>query len=254
MDRTSNGRCKEARVVKKGMKGMVLVGEHVTVAQQKRAVLFEMEHIGLQARARFFEATREVVADGGAELARVQYVKHCIGLPPAQFLPRVLKKNQDIEKIMKLDERIHESVLDALTGGSVAFDQGMLDLVKAAADKGMGAGALSCFEERDAIRIAQCFDLEAAGIRWVGREPDATEVPSTDAWLRLARKVQAPPSLCVALVSSAAACHAALAAGIRTFVLPDPFTTHQDFGGCEAIFEPWTPEAAQQVLGVLESF
>jgi hypothetical protein len=45
------------------------------------------------------------------------------------------------------------------------------------------------------------------------------------------------PHRCFALVSTGAACHAALSVDLRVTAVADEFTSAQDFGGAEAVAE-----------------
>ena len=61
--------------------------------------------------------------------------------------------------------------------------------------------------------------------------------PGANLWLRLAENMMIPPSRCVAIATSAASCKAAIAAKMRSVVIPDKFTAFQDFGGADVVFD-----------------
>ena len=64
--------------------------------------------------------------------------------------------------------------------------------------------------------------------------PSADQIyPTAETWSKLAHHCGLAPRRCVALVSSAGACRAALAAGMRCIGVPDEFTAYQYFGGAD---------------------
>ena len=87
-------------------------------------------------------------------------------------------------------------------------------------------------------------DLYAYGCR------DAV-FPRADTWLKVAKAMSKSPRQCVAVVSSKAACKSALSSGIRCIVVPDSFTTFQDFGGADGVYDSFEDIPVDEVLDAM---
>ena len=66
--------------------------------------------------------------------------------------------------------------------------------------------------------------------------------------LKIAKAMSKSPRVCIALVSSMASCKSALSAGMRCVALPDAFTSFQDFGGADVVYEHGDEVAIEELL------
>ena len=79
------------------------------------------------------------------------------------------------------------------------------------------------------------------------------DFPTADAWLKIAKQLGTKPQLCIVLASRSTACKAALSAGMRCIVIPDQYTSFQDFGGADFVVDEAEPSVVETVLELVRS-
>lgn len=143
-----------------------------------------------------------------------------------------------------------ECGLEAEAAATMAAE-GVVDLL-AAYEKGEGkavAGvpvlakssarvvAVTWMPESTAQSLVSSLGLEALGIQLVCVESAASSFPDADTWIKAARLGEGSVRSFVAVVDNNAACQSALSAGFRCLVVPDEYTSFQDFGGADGVLE-----------------
>jgi HAD superfamily hydrolase (TIGR01509 family) len=206
------------------------------------ALLFELEGVALPVRPVLFEAAR----------ARHSALNHAvfsrctgpISTLSAQLYQALGKTGSDGD----LAAALNNAVTERLSANKLTLNAGLEKLLKAAAQRGIPAAALTGLPESVAQAAFAATGLESRGIQLFVFSDEEKLFPRADAWLKAAKQLGKTPRFCVALGSSQSACKTALSAGMRTVAVPDAFTGHHDFGGADMIIDSWDDVSASGLL------
>ena len=142
-------------------------------------------------------------------------------------------------------------VLEEYFGDSPQPAEGLPALIAAAEQNRAGIGFLSWQSEEKARALMAKAGLSGERKRLFTFPEITHEFPGADHWLKAAKQSGCDARCCVTLVSSHASCRAALAAGMRCAVVPDSYTSFQDFGGADFVADRWIDlKAADLLAGV----
>jgi beta-phosphoglucomutase-like phosphatase (HAD superfamily) len=220
-----------------------MAGKTKPVARERKpaggapcAVLFELENVTAGGRGIVYETVKRVLGEKGIEVTHSVFVRHCLELPPAGFLPRLLaiRKKDNISR-SKLLAEIAGGISQSFHDGNQKLDKGLAKLIHDAFAHGFRVGCLSGLSEDVAGPLAERLGLPALGVRLMVHGDNHKRFPSPDDWLKLAKSAGVQPTRCVALVTSAVATRSAMAAGMRVLALPDSFTAFEDFSGADFV-------------------
>jgi beta-phosphoglucomutase-like phosphatase (HAD superfamily) len=203
-------------------------------SQSFKAIIFELEYVALQARVREYAAIARVMAARGVELTPVLYARVCLHRTPAQFVPELLKiAGKGSASGEKAEGDVREALAAIYSDGSLKIAAPFAKFLESAGKAGKSLAAVSRLE-RDAARgLAERVGLAETPL--AGALSAGSAEPGPDAFLRAARKVNTVPTRCVAMVSSASGFQAALKGNLKSVVVPDPYTAHEDFGGADIV-------------------
>jgi beta-phosphoglucomutase-like phosphatase (HAD superfamily) len=224
------------------------------VASAPRAILFEMEFVALKGRQLIFDMLKKLLADKGIELSPVLFSRYCMSPRVKHFVSILLSTSGKTRfSDAKLVQEINEGVRASLLDGSVKPLPAFVSFLKGPCPKGVTVGALSMLDEPAARALAEKMGLPEMGVSQVSGTDPEKEYPTPDAWLKLAKKIAVRPPLCVALVTSSAACRSAVSAGMRCVAVPDRYTGFQDFGGADLVRTSVQDTDVKEVLDILKS-
>ncbi len=221
--------------------------------KSKRAfgLLFELENLAAEGRKIAFNVLRGLISDDSKDVTKEVFVQHCLGLPPLQYLPNVMassgKKRGSTDK---LAAEIAEGIAFSFGDGQVTLNKGLATVLEEAKKEGVVLGCLSMLDQEVAERLMDKLGLATMGAKLLVSSCDERSCPTADAWLKLAKEIGLPPVRCTALSSSAASSRAAIAAGMRSGVVPDEFTSFEDFGGADLVVDELNPESADSMLAL----
>ena len=225
-----------------------------TVPLSKRAVLFDLEHVAVNGRQIGYEVMKKALAEKGVKLNPFLFSRYGLTSSLKNGMGEMLEslgKGRLSEE--KLAADIIEETKSVLLKDTPAPSPGFKKLVKRVVERGMSAGALSCLDRESAHQLVGALKLN---VEVTGILPCACEdrsYPSPEAWLRLAKNMSMTPGACVVLASCSVSCKAALSSGMRCVVIPDKFTSYQDFGGADAVVDELDDGALDTIVELLES-
>ena len=226
----------------------VAVVESKKEEQATLAMLVELDNVAIPGRKMVYNILKKLLAERDAELTPMLFMHYCIGCCPKTYLPGLLavmdKKRLSADKMAA---ELSQAYAESLVTSNLTAPKSLMKLLGKAKDKGLVIGALSGFDEEVATKLL-CklgFDEFHTHLMCV---PSATEFPSADAWLRLAKKVGVTRARCTALVSSSHSARSALSGGMRCVAVPDEFTSHQDFGGTDMVLAEITDSAINNIM------
>ncbi|HMP75956.1 MAG TPA: hypothetical protein PKE12_06650 [Kiritimatiellia bacterium] len=206
------------------------------------ALLFELEGVALPVRPVLFDAARARIP--GLTQAQFARCNGPISTLSAQLHQALRLQGADGD----LAAALNGAVSDRLAAKKLSLSNGLDKLLKAAAQRGIPAAALSGLPESLAQAAFAACGLEGRDIQLFVFSDEDKSFPRADAWLKAAKHLGKTPRFCVALGSSQSACKTALSAGMRTVAAPDAFTGHQDFGGADLIVDSWDDVSASGLL------
>ena len=215
------------------------------------AMLFELETTALQGRQRLFEIVRKLSAGAGVKLDAAQFIRSGLKSAADQSITGILSAAGTAKgETQKLAEEAVAIYAADIRGGKVALQPGVVKLLQTAARKGCVLGALSVLEESDAQAAIERLEL-GSEVKVLGHKASEPAFPRPDLWLKLLKVIGNQSGAAIAVVSSLAACKSALAAGLRAVVVPDNYTSHQDFSGADVIVESAEDMSASDILSEL---
>lgn len=217
----------------------------------RKALLFELDNVALKGRELVFDVLSGLLEEKGIKLSFGMFCQYCLYPPVKSYIPGILSgagKNRFSPE--KLAMEINDAVMMMFVDGNIKIADEFAGLLDSAKRAGAELGTFSVFEEESTGKI-----LEKTGLKEVFAHCDSRDgkdLPSSDTWLKLAKKMKVPPSCCVVVASSSRSCKAALSAGMRCVVLADKFTSFQDFGGADWVTEAVDDYTVERVLGLLD--
>lgn len=197
-------------------------------------LIFELEHVAIRSRELEFEVLKSLLADKERELTLVEFARFSAvnqvrgGLE--QLLARLDAKRFSASK---LEDDFNSGMLMHYKSCATREDPAFKVLLETARSRSVASAGLSglAFEAQQVV--GEQLNLHERGVKVFSH--DAGEhVPRADSWLKVAKELGCRPRHCFAVVTSGAACKAALAAGMRVIAVPDQHTAYQDFGGSYA--------------------
>lgn len=218
-----------------------------------KALFFELDNVAVKGRELVYDIVSGILEEKGVDFSRGLFCQYCLYQPIKVFVPEILAKlgrtrlSED-----KLVAEIEEAVKLTFVDGNIKLNAGIIDVIDGAIKDGASVGAISTFDEATADRLMEKLGLTEKGAEVLSNGSAHKHVPSSDAWLRLAKKMDVPATCCVAIASSARACKSALSAGMKCVVLTDKFTSFQDFGGADFVLDTIDKDAVASILGLFD--
>ncbi len=218
-----------------------------------RAILLELDNTAFSGRKLLMDVMSRILEEKGITLTRQLFVKHFLDTPPSEALAAVLnavgKQRLSKDKLLAdIEDAVKASVLENVTTVRPAFAA----LAKEARDRGWPVAAMTCLDTETAGKV-----LEQTGIaEYVntllscGTETEK-HFPTSDIWLRVAKHVNVSPRRAGVVASCSILVQAALSCGMRVFVTPDEFTSFQDFGGAEAVYDKFDETTVRSIVEIM---
>ncbi|TAN36689.1 MAG: hypothetical protein EPN23_07725 [Verrucomicrobia bacterium] len=200
------------------------------------AVIFELEGALTGGRLLLFDTLKKLLKKEKLNLDEVTFIRHATGPAPVDAVPALIEA-LDGEGVS--DDKMQAALVDALqaSGAELALTPVLRKLIDAATKQGIPLVAASCLPTAAAEALLEKSGLAELGVKLHAVDGADACCPCKKDWQEIGRSLSRMPHRCFALVSTAAACHAALSVDLRVIAVCDEFTTAQDFGGAEAVYE-----------------
>lgn len=220
----------------------------------KAALLFELENVGFGGRKVAYDVLKSLLADKDIALTPALFSRYCVHAPIDKGLPHLLKA---VDRGRIAPEKLIPDIVDgirlSLADSTPKPHASLSKIVKKAAESGIAVGGVSDLDADAAEMLLKALPIDAEHAAVVNAVAGERRTTDPSAWAGVGRALQATLPSCVAIVSSADACRAALAAGMRCVVVPDTFTSFQDFSGADLVIDAWDGEAADSVVAMLSA-
>lgn len=219
----------------------------------RKALLFELDNVALKGRELVFDVLSGILEEKGVKLSFGMFCQQCLYPPVKNYIPGILSSaGKNRLSSDKLASEVDDAVMMMFVDGNNKVPEEFTGLLDSAIKAGAVLGAFSVFSEDNTAKIIDKTALKAKDVFVHCDSRDGKDLPSSDTWLKLAKKMKVPPSCCVVVASSARSCKAALSAGMRCIVLADKFTSFQDFGGADWVTRAVDKDTVERVLGLLD--
>ncbi|MBN2161991.1 MAG: hypothetical protein JXR25_06855 [Pontiellaceae bacterium] len=212
------------------------------------ALIFELEYVAAKTRAVEYEAIKSAVSTKGVELTPVLFSRS--GMSPihraaiTDVLTLAGKKADAIEKAVG---EVDKSVADYCENQAV-LDKGLEKLIKATMERGIPVITFTALPQNLAEKLMARTGLDKLGVELVVPEEVKESFPRADDWLKMLKQCNKEHVTLVAVVSSQVACKGALTAGAACIVVPDAYTSFQDFGGAMMVLDSLEDEKPDTIL------
>ncbi len=226
---------------------------HVAEAVLPRALLFELDNVGLAGRHAAYATMERILAEKNVTMNYGLFAKHCIPMPPALSIPAIVEcagdKRISAEKLLGA---FHEAYGAALVSSDCAVNNAVVKLVAEAKVRDISVGAISMLNDELANVVAERVGIREDLMVLLSNSVEDRNYPSADTWLKLAKELSVAPALCVVLATSAGSCRAALSAGMSCVVVPDEHTAFQDFGGASFVADALDRDLIKSILSLFD--
>ncbi len=205
----------------------------------KRAILFELDSVPINGHEIVYKAVEKEMKSRDIDFSPKMFMRYCLNLSVKKYVPIVLEA-MDKKRISeeKLTADIEESVKKAFLEGKFEINSGFGKLLERAASEHIEIGAVSALDPATSIRLAEKLKIPLNDKNMTSCSQRGSGAPSAEAWIRLAKTMNVESSKCMAVVASGLWCKSAHSSGVHCIVvMPDKFTSFQDFSGADYVVE-----------------
>jgi len=199
-------------------------------------LLFELEGAALDGRAKLFDAAKSVFKSAGIKLTEKDFARYCTH----DAVPAIIEKLVTELGGEKISDDAKQSILANYTS---SFSNGtkvhplFTELLKETTKRGIAAHALSILPEETAQAVLDQSGLSQKGVVLHSFAQTERHFPRVDCWMKVCRQVARSARGCIAVAGCRDSGKSALSSGMRCVIIPDQFTSYQDFGGTDAVLE-----------------
>ena len=212
-------------------------------------VLFELDHLVGHTRRAAYEVLKSILNEKSIEISPVQFARYCLAAKP-EFYMEAIQEAVGAKKLStrKLVEDVTNGISLHLTSSNLTLPPSLKKLLEKTREKGGRAVALTILPEAIRNNLSSRLGLAELGVTLTPCDQVDAHWPRADSWLKLVKEHNLSTMKAVALTTSASSCRSALTSGCRVVVVPDEFTSFQDFGGARLIADTIEDLKADEVL------
>lgn len=226
--------------------------ESPTSSEPRFGLLMQLEDLPAAVRRLAFELLRDALGQRGRDLPPVLFSRYGLRAGPDFYLADVLEavglRDEPLETFLPSFKADLEAALDS---PRVQLDAALAALIDEARQRQMAVGVLSGLAQPTAEKLMDRLGLKERGVSLHVLGDVEAYYPRADSWLKVAKAVGLSARACLVLAGHAQACRAALAAGMHVVVVPDEFTSFQDFGGADRVLERLDEVSPQELLDTI---
>lgn len=199
------------------------------------AVIVELEGALTGGRRMLFDSLKKLLKKEKLNLDEVTFIRHAIGPAPLDVIPELVAA---LEGEGVSIDKLQAALLETLTSGDAEMTPtpALRKLIDACKKQGVPVTAVSCLPVEAAEAVLKKSGLEELGVK-LHAFKGAASCPCKKDWIEVCHSLSRMPHRCLTIISTGAACHAALSVDLRVLAVADEFTVAQDFGGAEVVYE-----------------
>lgn len=222
-----------------------------TADTPSHAILFQLEDVAVSGRKTAYDVLTGLLKKHKMVFAPGLFAKHGLSSPPPSYLPALMSTaGADAARAQQLaDEAVEEIHAKLRKAGE---PHPLLEkILKAAQDQHIACGAVTALPEEKADDLLSKLGLAKLGVELFAYKDVDEDFPGPNTWLKAAKAMGQNPMHCSVLAGNMTSCKAALSADMRCVVLPDEFTSFQDYSGADMVIEDGDDVTAREVLVAL---
>ncbi len=202
------------------------------------AILFDLEGAAIQARRAEYEALCSILGETQRKLTPHLFARLTMDSGPDEYLQELINAIGNRKNVTDaLVKEVHNGIAMFCTSSDAQLHPLLEGLLSEALKRQFSTVCLTGQKESTTTTLQSRWGAIAENLQTYYYDTSRKCFPRADTWLKAARSVSQTPRQCVAVVGSQAALRTALSAGMRTIVIPDEFTSFQDFSGADLIQE-----------------
>ena len=215
------------------------VVENEVVAESNASpqiLVFELEGAAIDGRAKLFDAAKSVFKASGVKLSDTQFASVCT----QSAVPAIIEKLIVDFGGEKIDDSAADKIFEAYVSGfskNVHVHPLFTKVIEEAAKRGIDTYAISSLPEGVANAALKSSGLDKHNVDLRVFPSEERHFPRVDCWMKVGREVLRTPRNCIAIAGCRDSGKSALSAGMCSVIIPDQYTSYQDFGGADAILE-----------------
>ena len=228
------------------------MSEEVKTTEKKvcatHALIFELEYIAVNKRRVEYMAIKEALKAKNVEVTPVLFARGGMSPLPRASITGILldagKKADAIEKAVAAVEKEIASYCES----DAELDKGLVKLINEAQQRNIPVLAFTALPEEIAVKLMEKLGLDQMGVDLIIPDEVKDSFPRADSWLKMLKKCDKEDATLVAVVSAQTACKGALTAGAACIVVPDEFTSYQDFSGAKMVLDSLEDAKPKEML------
>lgn len=220
-------------------------------AAAQNIFLFELEGAALDGRGKLFEAAQGVFKAAGIDLKQQTFARYCVHGSPSHVVEQLVATQGEDKLGHEAVEKILSAYVQLMRNANhkpaAAFTAVLNDVAK----RGIKMAALTVLPEDVARQAMENSGIAAKGVELVLFPENERHFPRTECWLRVPRSYNRSARACIAVAGCRDSGKSALAAGMRCIIVPDQFTSYQDFGGVDAVLDGSEDVAVAELIDAI---
>jgi beta-phosphoglucomutase-like phosphatase (HAD superfamily) len=200
-------------------------------------LLFELEGAAIDGRAKLFESAQAVFKNAGLDLNESDFARHCVHSAPEYIIDKVVDELGKGQLGAHASEQIMAGYIDRMRNAKVKIQPMFNAVLETTTQRGLKAIALTVLPEDVAQAVMQNTGLTDRRVELLTFPENERHFPRVDCWLRVPRAANKSARACIAVAGCRDSGKSALSSGMRCLVVPDQFTSYQDFSGVDAVLE-----------------
>jgi beta-phosphoglucomutase-like phosphatase (HAD superfamily) len=213
------------------------------------AIIIELESTATGGRRAAFDIIKHEL--GGSPVTHAVFSRHGAQTSPRFYLDGLVEQVGSQGSVAALKDTVMRKLAERLSSDKVSLAPGLEKLLTTAAQQGCKIGVVTSLPEDAAQVVFDRLGLGAKGAHLFPVIGHEEHFPGADVWLKVAKGVGRASRHCIAVVDCQFSCKTALSAGMRCLVVPDEFTSYQDFGGADIVLDSWDDMSAKEILASL---
>lgn len=210
------------------------------------ALVLDFEEVVVPTQQAEFDALRQVLASRKVEFTPALYVRHALHREPRQYLPKLLAAlGVRTNTVDTMADEVQAGIHMYLTSSADEVPGVVQRLIDLARKRGMTCAVRTRYTEDAARGLLSQRTGAPQDLPVLSVEPQTGPTPGISEWRVVSQLLQRTPAHIIAVVSGQPNLQAALAAGMHSIAVPNPFTAFQDFSGADCVIDDpaeWEPE------------
>jgi beta-phosphoglucomutase-like phosphatase (HAD superfamily) len=200
-------------------------------------LLFELEGAAIDGRGKLFEAAQQVFKQAGLTLKENVFARYCVHAAPAYVVEQLVAEQGGDKLNGDAASHIVSVYVDLMRKAKHKPSERFTKVINEAVRRGMKITALTVLPEDIARQALDQSGIGDKGVELILFPENERHFPRTECWLRIPRTYNRSPRACIAIAGCRDSGKSALSAGMRCIVVPDQFTSYQDFSGVDAVLD-----------------